>query len=60
MTRSDVMKELKNTREIIYAKNNETADYVYNLQRKTEADMEYLAMMADVDMSEDEEEEVEE
>ena len=54
--RSDVYKDLKTNRDLIYQKEREVSEYAASLDEKTRADLEYLAMMSDIDLDEDGEE----
>lgn len=53
-----MMREFKTNRDIIYEKNNETSNRVDGVSEKESADIAYLAMMLDIDLDDEEEEEV--
>lgn len=53
-----MMREFKTNRDIIYDKNNETSNRVDGVSEKESADIAYLAMMLDIDLDDEEEEEV--
>ena len=54
MTTKRILQELKTIRDIIYNRTDKQSNYLDSLKEKTEADLAYIAMMADVDMEEDE------
>ena len=51
--RSDMMKELKTNRDLIYEKERKVSNYATSLDEKTRADLEYLAMMQDIDLDDE-------
>lgn len=52
-----MMREFKTNRDIIYEKNNETSNRVDGVSEKESADIVYLAMMLDINLDDEEEEE---
>ena len=56
-TDEEIMKEFKTVREIAYEVKNELATYMEKIKEKEAADVAYIAMMADVDMDEIEDDE---
>lgn len=54
MTTKRILQELKTIRDIIYNRTDKQSNNLDSLKEKTEADLAYIAMMADVDMEEDE------
>ena len=51
--RQDMMKELKTNRDLIYEKERKVSNYATSLDEKTRADLEYLAMMSDIDLDDE-------
>lgn len=51
--RQDMMKELKTNRDLIYEKEREVSNYATSLDEKAHADLEYLAMMSDIDLDDE-------
>jgi len=51
--RSDMMKELKTNRDLIYEKERELSEYATMLNEQRKADLAYVAMMTDVDMDDE-------
>lgn len=51
--RSDMMKEIKTNRDLIYEKERELSEYATMLNEQRKADLAYVAMMTDVDMDDE-------
>lgn len=51
--RSDMMKELKTNRDLIYEKERSLSEYATMLNEQRKADLAYVAMMTDVDMDDE-------
>lgn len=57
MTDREIMQEFKKIRDMIFQTNQRISQYNDALHKKENANMEYLAMMSDVDIDDTEEEE---
>ena len=53
MKRSEIMQEIKTARDLVYEKERELSEYATMLNEQRKADLAYVAMMTDVDMDED-------
>ena len=55
MKTKQIMKELKTIRDLIYRGNGEQSQALLEASEKQEADIAYVAMMADVELEEEDE-----